>query len=182
MKRSIRLSLLATVVCLLFVVGASLSVAQDQGGGNAGKGGPGGGKGGRGKGGAMDPQRMQQFRDQMAQRMKEALKCTDEEWTAISPLIEKVTTLQRESRGGMGMMFGGGGDRGPDSNASPATDALRKALESETTPAPELQAKLKAYREERDKKTADLKTARETLRKAVNSRQEAQLVLFGILD
>src|SRR6188768_2130280 len=98
----------------------------------------------------------EEFRARMAQRMKESLKVTDDEWAVLQPLIEKVTTAQRNASGGFGG-FGGrdrGGDRGAgggDSNRGGGTSdrpgsaeraALRTALESDSTSADDLKAKL----------------------------------------
>jgi outer membrane murein-binding lipoprotein Lpp len=137
----------------------------------------------------------EEFRKKMAERLKESLKVSDEEWAVIQPLIEKVTTKQREAMGGRG--FGGasrGGDRGGNppatggSSTDPARagsaerDALRSAVEDENTSAAELKAKLTAVREQRKKATAELAEAREELRKVLTVRQEAALVSYGILE
>jgi hypothetical protein len=59
--------------------------------------------------------RMEQFRAQMSERMREAMGATPEEWKLLEPRIEKVQTLSRDARvGGMGMMgMTGRGNRGP---------------------------------------------------------------------
>jgi outer membrane murein-binding lipoprotein Lpp len=59
----------------------------------------------------------QDFRQRMADRLKTALKASDEEWAVIQPLMEKIQTKAREAgeggRGGMGGPGGGGrGQRG----------------------------------------------------------------------
>lgn len=54
---------------------------------------------------------MEDFRKRMEERLKAALKVSDEEWAVLQPLIEKVQTKQREA---MGSRFGGfGGPGGP---------------------------------------------------------------------
>ena len=138
----------------------------------------------------------EEFRARMAQRMKESLKVTDVEWSVLQPLIEKVTNAQRNASGGFGG-FGGrdrGGDRGGgggDSNRGGGTSdrpgsaeraALRTALESDSTSADDLKAKLNAVREVRKKAAAELATAREDLKKVVTVRQEAVLVSMGLLE
>jgi hypothetical protein len=80
--------------------------------------------------GGRDPaqmqQRMEQFRQQMSDRMKQAFGATDEEWKVLQPKVEKVQTLARQSRGGgMGFMPGrgrGGNDRGGDRGGPPPVD------------------------------------------------------------
>ena len=129
------------------------------------------------------------FMQRMNDRMKEALKVTDEEWTVLKPLIEKVQTAQREAGAGRG--FGGRGPGGPGGgdNNTPDTRpgaaesaALRTALESDSTSADDLKAKLAAVRAVRKKGAADLAVAREELKKVVTVRQEAVLVSMGMLE
>lgn len=133
----------------------------------------------------------EEFRQRMAERMKTALKVSDEEWTVLQPLIEKVSTKQREAMGGR---FGGGGPRGGGGGGdqggrsdrggggSPESQALRTALENESTPPAELKTKLDAVRASRAKAAAELAAAREELKKVVSVRQEAVLVSMGMLD
>jgi len=204
MSRFIQRSVVVGVASLMLVLGAPTSMAQRGGGGKgpgkgptssteqgqqgdqaqpggAGPGGPGGGSRGPGGRGQFDPERMRQM---FSQRIKERLGATDEEWKALEPLVTKVTEAQRAARPSMGSMFGSDrrGPSGSSENANPAQEALQKATEDESTPAADIQAKLKAFREDRQKKEAELKTAREELRKVVTARQEAILVLMGILD
>ena len=53
-----------------------------------------------GRDGGQFQQRIEQFRQQMTDRMKQALGATDEEWKVLQPRIEKVQTLSRQTRGG----------------------------------------------------------------------------------
>jgi Spy/CpxP family protein refolding chaperone len=136
---------------------------------------------------------MEDFRKKMAERLKETLKVSDEEWGVIQPLVEKVQTKAREAGGGR---FGPprGGDRGSDRGGSPGgapdmsrpgaaeTAALRAALEDQNTSPETVKAKLTAVREQRKKAQAELAEAREELRKVLTVRQEAALVSFGILE
>jgi len=128
--------------------------------------------------------RADQFRQRMNEMIKTSLKATDDEWSVIQPLLEKVQTKQRETLASRFGAFGGrrgGGDR-PDRSASPETDALKAALESESTSPADIKAKLEAVRAVRKKATADLDQAREELRKVLTQRQEASLVMLGILE
>ncbi len=144
---------------------------------------------------------MEDFIKRMNERMKTSLKVTDEEWSVLQPLIEKVQTSQREAgagRGGFGG-FGGFGGRGGtggqggnnNGGATPPADtrpgaaegtALRTALESDSTSPEEIKAKLAAVREIRKKGAAELAVARENLKKVVTVRQEAVLVSMGLLE
>ncbi len=160
-------------------------------------------RGGNDRGGGFE-----EMRQRMNERLKTSLKVTDEEWTVLQPLIEKVSEKQREA---MGSRFGGpggpGGTRGPrPDGGNPSTagapvpqpsgdqaprperpgsaesQALRTALENESTSPEDLKAKLTALREVRKKGTNELNAAREDLRKVVTVRQEAVLVSMGILE
>ena len=132
------------------------------------------------------------FADIMARmndRLKTSLKVTDEEWNVLKPLVEKVQTAQREASagrsfgGGRGGPGGGGDNNTPDTRPGAAeSTALRTALESDSTSADDIKAKLAAVREVRKKGTASLAVAREDLKKVVTVRQEAVLVSMGILE
>ena len=146
---------------------------------------------------AQMQQRMEQFRQQMADRMKQSLGATDEEWKALQPRIEKVQTLSRQARGGgMGFMMMGGrrggpgnrpqGDRPqsdrPQSEVEKKSEALQKILDNKEAKVEEIKAALTALREARAKARAELETAQKELREVVTVRQEAQLVTLGLLD
>ena len=76
---------------------------------------------------------------------------------------------------------GGGGDQ-QNRGGSAESQALRTALESETTANDDLKAKLAALREARKKAAAELAAARADLQKVVTVRQEAVLVSMGVLE
>jgi hypothetical protein len=162
----------------------------DQGGG-----GNGGGRGGRGN---FDPAQM---RERFATMIKEQLAPTDDEWKVIQPKLDKVMEMQRDARGGgMGGMFGGrrrGGDTGggnggggtdtsaADTNRSPTQTAsrdLRQLLDNKDATPEQIAAKLTALREARDKARASLQTAQKDLKEVLSPRQEAVLVMMGMLD
>ena len=178
---------IATVA--LTMAGAStLTLAQD--GGN-----PGGDRGGdrqpggdRGQRGNFDPAEWQK---RMMERFKEQLKAPDDEWAVIQPKLEKVMTAQREARaggmfggrGGRGGPGGPGGDQQQDTSAlGVASRELRTALENENTSGEELDKKLAAFREARAKAQANLEAARKDLKEILSPRQEASLVMIGILE
>jgi hypothetical protein len=133
-----------------------------------------------------------EFRKQMEERIKTAMKATDEEWAVLQPLIEKVSEKGREAMAGR---FGGGFGRGPGGPGggapggtttprpgSEAAQALREAVEKEGASNEDLQAKMNAVREQRKKAQAELEAAREELKKMVTIRQEAVLVAASILE
>jgi hypothetical protein len=173
---------------------------QPQGGPSGAPGGPGGGPGGRPDFAAMQ----QQFN----QRIKEMLESTDDEWKALEPRIESVRQLQRDaSSRGFGPGPGGppgGGPGGPGAgaptnasaqsngpgpnapaNQSPiqqASSDLRTVLENNEASAEDIKAKVAALRDARAKAKADLAKAQDDLRELVTARQEATLVVLGILE
>ena len=133
-------------------------------------------------------------------RYKEQLEVkSDDEWKIVSERIEKVTTLQRDSRlggfGGFGGRRGGGGGGGQGGNAdanrearpnpfagepNPDAEALQKALDAKAS-ADELKTKLAKLRESQKDKEAKLANAQAELRKVLSVRQEATAVMMGLL-
>ncbi|MDI9432328.1 MAG: hypothetical protein QM570_11470 [Planctomycetota bacterium] len=195
---------IGTVACLVALVVAGLSMAQPQGRERGQGQGPGGVRGMRGD---FDPQRMQQM---MEQRMQEQLGATAEEWKVLGPRLMKVMNLSRQtsgmgSMGGMrmGMMAPGGarrggpqgdqagpggrGARGPFGQGEPtavdtASEALQTTLENTAATPDEIKTKLTALRTAKEKARAELATAQQELKQVLTLRQEAQLVLMGMLN
>lgn len=126
--------------------------------------------------GNLDPAQMT---ERFAERIKEDLAFSDEEWKAVKPLVVKVMDARMKANANMGGLRGRRG--GDQPSANPTADALSKALEAKA-PTEEVKAKLAAYREQQKKNEEELKTAREALRKVLSVNQEAQLVLRGLLD
>ena len=165
--------------------------AAGQGGEHVTQGGaPGGGQGGGDRGQGRGNFSPEQFRQRMMDHMKEQLKATDEEWTVIKPLLDKVMQAREAGMRGRfrGMM---GGRRGPDNQQQPntpaqpgqaETDALRAALDDANAPADTIKTKLAAVRDAHAKSEEELKKAREALRGVLTQRQEAELVLMGMMD
>jgi len=139
-------------------------------------------------------QRMEEFRKRMEQRMREQLGASEEEWKALQPGIEKVQQVMRQTRGGFGRRTGRS-DRRPEDAQRPEagqerersevekkTEALRSLLGDKASGADAIKAALDALRQAREKAQQELAAARKDLRSIVTVRQEAQLVLMGILD
>ena len=61
-------------------------------------------------------------------------------------------------------------------------EALRAALENDNTTVNDIKTKLQAVRDQRKQATTELAQSREELRKVLNMRQEAILVMYGLLD
>ena len=130
--------------------------------------------------------RAEQFRQKMNEFLKTALKASDDEWAIIQPLLEKVQAKQRETIMSRFNFPGGrrGGDRPgrPERPAAPEVDALKAALEAEGTSPADIKTRLEAVRAARKKALTELDQAREDLRKVLTQRQEATLVMVGILE
>ncbi len=144
------------------------------------------------RGGRWDPERMRQM---MMERMQESLGAADEEWQVIGPRLEKVMTLSRRTRGGraMGALFGGGRRGGPtrpdeggpeqeQSAVEKAAEQLQSVLEGEAAEAARIKQALSAYRAAREEAHQELAKAQQELKEVLTVKQEAQLVLFGMLQ
>lgn len=199
-----RTKLLVSVVVVGLLAISGLALAQFGGRGGGGRGGPRGMDWGQ-PGPPPDPTQMH---EQAMDRMKQALQVGDEEWKALEPKLDKVMTLSREAGGfGPGRMGGGpprGGRGGPGAPGAPrppiggregarrgpqgqsqigqAAEALQTTLgDSQATP-DQITAKLSALRAARESAKQELAAAREAVRELVTPRQEAELVLMGLLD
>ena len=126
----------------------------------------------------------------MLDMVKEAIEAGDDDWKALGPKVGEVMTLQRQSAGGgMRMLFRSRrGSRRPAnterklSDIEKVTEELQKLLENKDASAKDIKAKLKDLREAREKTKAALDKARTALRELLTQRQEAKLVMFGIMD
>jgi Spy/CpxP family protein refolding chaperone len=106
----------------------------------------------------------------MMAALRKRLEVTDDaEWNLISTRIAAVRTLQR-SAGGFGGMRGG----------SPEQQALREAV-TDKLPDAEIKARLARVRAVRKDNEAKLSQARADLAAVLTVRQEAALVLMGLL-
>jgi hypothetical protein len=146
----------------------------------------------------------EQFRQQMAERMREQFGVTDDaEWKIIEGKIQKVTEARRAVGGGGFAMGGFGGRRGGpggDGNRperggggggegrrggfggdpSPEREDLQKAIDSKAS-ADEIKTKLAKVREARKANEAKLEAAQEDLKKVLSVRQEAVAVMMGLV-
>lgn len=130
-----------------------------------------------------------EFRQRMIERIKQALSVSEEEWTVIQPRLEKVQTLQMQVRGGMMMAWAGRGGRGGGNGAEASSTPVGKAVQELTTlledrsVAPEqIEIKLQALRTAREMAKKELATAQAELCELLTQRQEAELVVRGLLD
>ena len=147
-------------------------------------------KGGRGN---FNPE---DYRKARAERVKAALKVTDEEWTVLSPMIDKVEEkagallafrMSSRSFGGGGTTGGGGapggpGGRGGGTQPSAEVQALKDVAERDGVSNEEFKVKIEAARNARKRIQGELDAARDELKKVVTVRQEAVLLAMGVLD
>ena len=142
----------------------------------------------------MDPQQMQQMMQQrIMDNFRQQLAVTnDDEWGVIQERLSKVLKLKMQAMfsGGAGMMGGlrrnggnGQGFRGFQnmSQPDPSADSLRTAIDN-GAPNAQVKAALDKFRDSRKQKEAELSKAQEDLRNVLTVRQEAALVLGGMLD
>jgi len=140
----------------------------------------------RGSRGNFDPA---QFRDMMVDRLKEQLApASDDEWNIIKPKLEKVMTARFESMAG-GLRFGGGRgpggerqEREPRNETERASKDLGDALKNKDTSPDVITAKLAALREAKAKAAEAVKASQEDLKSVLTARQEAVLVVNGMLE
>jgi hypothetical protein len=124
----------------------------------------------------------------MMDNIKEQLNPTDDEWQVLQPKIDKVMTAQREARSGQGLFRrpgggGGGGGGGTDDSAvAKATQDLRDTLDNKDSTPDTITQKLKALRDARTQAQTNLQSAQKDLKDVLTQRQEASLVMMGILE
>lgn len=153
---------------------------------------PQGGFGGQGAGqrGQVDMQA------RMLEMAKTQLNATDAEWAKIETPLKQVMTLSNQinARGfgfaGRGNRTGGQG-QGQTPPQQPATEqsAVQKAsagltevLQNESATAEEITAKLTELRTAKEAAQKELAAAQAELKKVITVRQEARLVLMGMLN
>jgi len=115
-------------------------------------------------------------RQRTVEAMKDTLGFSDREWTVVKPRIEKVYNLTHPQRS-----IGPGG-AGPRSEVQRRSGELREVLRDEEAKAEAIKAKLTALRAAKEKARRELAAARQDLRQLMTLRQEAHLVLRGLLD
>lgn len=136
----------------------------------------------------MDPQQMQQMIQQrMMDGFRQQLAVTnDDEWGVIQERLSKVVRMRMDMySGGMGMMRRNGGNGGPGGfrfgTPDPNAQSLQNAIDT-GAPTAQIKAALEKYRDGRKQKQADLAKAQEDLRSVLTLKQEAALVLAGMLE
>ena len=161
---------------------------------------------------SMDPSQAQQFRQELFQQLmpviqanqqkiqdamrlaflkslQQPLGCSDDEFAAIKPYLEKVVdafqaTQTNRFRGGPANGTQGQNNQ-PAANTSEVQKAasdLRTALDDPSANPDLIKNKLEILRQAQDKAKQDLTVARSQLQALLTERQEAVLVEYGLLD
>ena len=134
------------------------------------------------------------YRTQRLARLKLLLKVTDEEWTVLEPRLREAVRRQDEVRQislrARPFRFAAGAGRSWSGHTSSSPEgALAAVVKKDGATTGEIQIKINALRkarEEKAKEVADLEskleTAKKALREILTVRQEAVLIVEGILD
>jgi Spy/CpxP family protein refolding chaperone len=186
--KKMKWSFMAVALTVCLVVSSMVALAQD--------------RGGRGN---FDPEQM---RERMLDRYQEMLELSNDEWAVIKPMVSDVMEKQFTARGRGGFPgFGGpmmgrqprGGQEGGQprgdqprgdrqnrarfgGESDPEVEALQAVIEKEGASAEEIKTKLADLRKARQNRQAALKQAQEKLRQVLTVKQEATLVLSGMLE
>ncbi len=190
----------ALVVLGMLILGLStMAKAQtppDNGGNNNGNNGNNGNNNGRGNRGNFgrgnfDPAQMRQ---RIMDNLKQDMDVKDDEWAVIQPKLDKVLTISFDSRMRGGNMFRRnrgqdqqGNNNRPqpqagDSAVSKAQADLQSALDDKSISADEVAKRLANLRAAKDAAKQDMVKAQQDLKELLSQRQEAVLVLAGLLD
>ena len=147
---------------------------------------------------------MQEIQKMIQQRMMDSLReqlgvTNNEEWSIIEKRLSKVTQARMESvmTSGMGMMGGmrgGGGPGGPgggaggfrgfpgmSSQTDPNVESLQKIIDGNGSAA-QIKTAVEKLRAARKQKQEDFAKAQDDLRSVLTARQEAILILSGMLE
>ncbi len=108
--------------------------------------------------------------------LKSQLQLSDQEWAAVKPRLQAVYDLVRP------LSHLPGESAAPKTEVEQKSRELREVLRDDKADMGQIKAKLAAYRAAKAKANQELAAARQNLRQIMNVRQEAVLVLNGLLD
>jgi flagellar motility protein MotE (MotC chaperone) len=108
--------------------------------------------------------------------LKEQLGVSDKEWAVVGPRLEAVYNLVHP------LPQFGRRDAPPRTEIQQKSSELRELLRNQKAPVDQIKAKLGALRSAKEKARQELATAQQSLRQLMTLRQEAVLVLNGLLD
>ena len=124
---------------------------------------------------------MAKMHKQQLERIKKELAVTDEEWAVIKPRVEKVMDL---SWHGFAMPPAQSEEKAdnPEAAVHKAISELDKATKKESPSTVEIKAKLAALRGAKEKQKQQVSAAQQKLKEVLTIRQEAILVINGLLE
>jgi hypothetical protein len=128
------------------------------------------------------------MRERMMNAMRDRMGVSDDEWKVLAPKIDHLMTVQSESRssgGGFGFLFGSRGgrsDREPRNDVERASNDLQRALDDKGSAPEDIARKLAAYRDARDRARANFLAAQKDIKDLLTQRQEAILVVSGMME
>jgi hypothetical protein len=133
-------------------------------------------------------------REQIAQmfelRLRDGLNVTEEQWATLQPQVEAVRSMAREQRRGrfmFGLREGYGERQSPDRSEGDlslwqvAGQELRAALDNPQATEEQIVTRAKALDEARKNAEDELARVQRQLRDALDVRQQAFLMLMGVL-
>jgi DNA repair exonuclease SbcCD ATPase subunit len=115
-------------------------------------------------------------RQQSLESLKGELRASDAEWPVVKRRLQAVYDLVHPVRPI------GGREEQPKNELEQRTRELRELLREDAPAADQIKAKLAALRATKERANQELAQARQNLRQIMNLRQEAVLVLNGLLD
>ena len=115
-------------------------------------------------------------RQMMIDNLKDQLKVSDKEWAVVKPRLQAVYNLVHPAS-----QMGGRNEQ-PKTELEQRSRELRELLRDDKPDADQVKAKLAAFRAAKERSARELAGARQSLRQIMNLRQEAVLVLNGLLD
>ena len=131
------------------------------------------------------PMMMRRMQEGVLNQLKTQLECTDEEFTALKPALQKVLDAQT-AVAIAGRRFGRGAPPPPQNANQPSLAAamaeLHSALAEPDTKADVIKAKLDQVRAAREHAEHDLAVAQAELKPLLTIRQESILVANGMLE
>lgn len=129
---------------------------------------------------------MEKYRQQMSKMNQDMLGATDDEWKVLQPKFDKVADIQQQIMMAAYVVYWPAASTQPDdakqSDLQKTAAALAKLLKNKDVKPEDVKQALEAYRNAKAKANEDLAKARKELKELLTVKQEANLVLRGMLD
>lgn len=163
-----------TLAAMVTAVLASMAFSQDRGGGLGRT--------------PADPEQykalMEKYRKDTDKMYQNTVGATDEDWKVLGPKVEKVSTQKKN----LDYLFVGTFPEGhpdelkPPADLTTAAQNLSKLLANKDSKNEDIQAAMKVLRDAKAKAKEDLQKSRAALKELLTLKQEAMMVLNGLLD